>query len=63
MLVELLAVTLVVVSIGLYLRLRELERRMHIFDKWADWLEEQLFNQEEVTFTVGGEDDGEGENQ
>lgn len=63
MLVELVAVTLLVVSIGLYLRLKELERRMHIFDKWADWLEEQLFNQTEVTFTVGGEDDGEGENQ
>jgi hypothetical protein len=59
MLVELVAVTLLVVSIGLYLRLRELERRMHIFDKWADWLEEQLFNQSEVTLTLEGEEDGE----
>lgn len=57
--IELVAVTLLVVSIGLYLRLRELEKRMHIFDRWADWLEEQLFQQPEVTLTLEGEEDGE----
>ena len=41
---ELLVVTLVVISIGLYLRLKELERRMHIFDRWADWIEEEFLN-------------------
>jgi len=59
MLVELIAVTLLFVSIGLYLRLKDLEKRMHIFDRWADWLEEQLFNQQEVTLTLEGEEDGE----
>ena len=57
--VEILAVTLVVISVGLYLRLKELEKRMHIFDRWADWLEEQLFEQTEVTLTLEGEEDGE----
>lgn len=57
--VEILAITLVVISVGLYLRLKELEKRMHIFDRWADWLEEQLFQQTEVTLTLEGEEDGE----
>lgn len=60
---ELLAVTLVVVSIGLYLRLRELERRMHIFDKWADWLEEQVFGSQEITLTLEGDNNDEGQNK
>lgn len=55
---ELLVVTIVLICIGLYARIRDLEKRLDIFDKWADWLEEQVFNQQDVSFTLEGDKDG-----
>lgn len=60
---ELLVITIVFICIGLYARIRDLEKRLDIFDKWADWLEEQVFNQQDVSFTLEGDKDGKNKNK
>lgn len=59
---ELLLAILTVISIGLFLRLRETEKRLDLFDKWADWLEEVLFNPDTIVVKLEGEKDGETKN-
>lgn len=43
---ELLCVILVGISVGLYIRLREVESRLDVFDQWADWIEDEFLNQD-----------------
>jgi hypothetical protein len=64
---ELLCVILVVISVGLYMRLRELESRVDVFDQWADWIEGEFLNPDkdlifELDLDLGEEDTDGGKN-
>jgi hypothetical protein len=39
-------VILVGISVGLYIRLKEVESRLDVFDQWADWIEDEFLNQD-----------------
>lgn len=60
---ELAVVALTVISVGLYLRLRDVERRLDVFDTWADWIEDEFITREpdmifELNFDEGEENHG-----
>jgi predicted alpha-1,6-mannanase (GH76 family) len=56
---EILIVILAILVGMLLFRVIELQKRLDIFDKWADWIEEEIINAPTFVLDLGGDDDAE----
>lgn len=60
---ELAVVMCVVISVGLFLRLRDLEKQVDVLERWADWLEDEILNENNIILTLEGDRNDERKNQ
>jgi predicted alpha-1,6-mannanase (GH76 family) len=56
---EILIVILTILVGMLLFRVIELQKRLDIFDKWADWIEEEIINAPTFVLDLGGDGDAE----